>query len=157
VDMQYTRNDLDFGRTNFRVRGDVLDIFPAYEEDLAFRVEFFGDDVERLSEFDPLTGKVRRRLQEIAIYPSSHYVTPEEVRLNAIDTIKLELAERIKFFEGQNKLVEMQRIQQRTMYDVEMIKEVGFCKGIENYSRHFSRRMPGEPPPCLVDYFPKDY
>jgi len=157
VDMQYTRNDLDFTRTNFRVRGDVLDIFPAYEEDIAFRVEFFGDDVERLSEFDPLTGKIRRRLDQISIYPSSHYVTPEDVRLQAIDTIKKELAEQIKFFESQNKLVEMQRIQQRTMYDVEMIREVGFCKGIENYSRHFSRRVPGEPPPCLVDYFPKDF
>lgn len=157
VDMQYTRNDIDFARKNFRVRGDVLDIFPAYEEDIAFRVEFFGDDVERLSEFDPLTGKIRRRLVEISIYPSSHYVTPEEVRLGAIDTIKLELAEQMKYFESQNKLLELQRIQQRTMYDIEMIREVGFCKGIENYSRHFSRRLAGEPPPCLIDYFPKDY
>lgn len=157
VDMQYTRNDLEFARTNFRVRGDVLDIFPAYEEDIAYRVEFFADDIERLSEFDPLTGKIRRRLEQISIYPSSHFVTPEEVRLDAIESIKKELAEQIKYFESQNKLIEMQRIQQRTMYDIEMIREVGFCKGIENYSRHFSRRMPGEPPPCLVDYFPKDY
>ncbi len=157
VDMQYTRNDIDFGRKNFRVRGDVLDIFPAYEEDIAFRVEFFGDDVERLSEFDPLTGKIRRRMQEIAVYPGSHYVTPEEVRLIAIESIKEELKEQIKVFESQNKLIEMQRIQQRTMYDIEMIREVGFCKGIENYSRHFSRRQPGEPSPCLIDYFPDDF
>lgn len=157
VDMQYTRNDIDFGRKNFRVRGDVLDVFPAYEEDIAFRVEFFGDDVERLSEFDPLTGKIRRRLAQICIFPGSHYVTPESVRLSAIDSIKAELAEQIKFFDSQNKLLEMQRIQQRTLYDIEMIREVGFCKGIENYSRHFSRRNPGEPSPCLIDYFPKDY
>lgn len=157
VDMQYNRNDIDFARTNFRVRGDVLDIFPAYEEDIAYRVEFFGDDVERLSEFDPLTGKVRRRIEQVSIYPSSHHVTPEDVRLHAIDTIKQELAEQVKFFESQNKLIEMQRIQQRTMYDLEMVREVGFCKGIENYSRHFSRRVPGEPPPCLIDYFPKDF
>ncbi len=157
VDMQYTRNDIDFGRTNFRVRGDVLDIFPAYEEDIAYRVEFFGDDVERLSEFDLLTGKIRRRLGHVSIYPGSHYVTPEEVRLSAIETIKQELKEQIKFFEANNKLIEMQRIQQRTMYDIEMIREVGFCKGIENYSRHFSRRKPGEPSPCLIDYFPEDY
>ncbi len=157
VDMQYTRNDTDLARKNFRVRGDVLDIFPAYEEDIAYRVEFFGDDVERLSEFDPLTGKIRRRLANISIYPGSHYVTPEAVRLEAIASIKQELAEQIKFFDSQNKLIEMQRIQQRTMYDIEMIKEVGFCKGIENYSRHFSGRNPGEPSPCLIDYFPSDY
>lgn len=157
VDMQYTRNDIDFARTNFRVRGDVLDIFPAYEEDIAYRVEFFGDDVERLSEFDPLTGKVRRRLGQISVYPGSHYVTPEEVRLSAIQSIRSELKEQVTFFDSQNKLVEMQRIQQRTMYDIEMIKEVGFCKGIENYSRHFSRRNPGEPSPCLIDYFPDDF
>ncbi len=157
VDMQYTRNDLDFARANFRVRGDVLDVFPAYEEDIAFRVEFFGDEVERLSEFDPLTGKIRRRLHEISIYPGSHYVTPEEVRLDAIESIKKELAEQVKYFESQNKLIEMQRIQQRTLYDIEMLREVGFCKGIENYSRHFSKRRPGEPSPCLIDYFPDDY
>lgn len=157
VDMQYTRNDIDLGRKNFRVRGDVLDIFPAYEEDIAFRVEFFGDDVERLSEFDPLTGKIRRHLNSVSIYPGSHYVTPEEVRLTAIESIKEELKEQMKLFDSQNKLVEMQRIQQRTMYDIEMMREVGFCKGIENYSRHFSRRRPGEPSSCLIDYFPEDY
>lgn len=157
VEMQYKRNDLDFARATFRVRGDVLEIFPAYEEDLAVRIEFFDDDIERVSEIDPLTGKVKRRVNEITIYPSSHHVTPEEVRLRAIDTIKAELQERMAFFEKENRLVELQRIQQRTMYDLEMIKEVGTCKGIENYSRHFSQRKPGDPPPCLIDYFPPDY
>ena len=157
VEMQYQRNDYDFSRATFRVRGDILDIFPAYEEDLAIRVEFFGDDIERLSEIDPLTGKVRKHLEHITIYPSSHHVTPEEVRLMAIESIKAELKERMAYFEAENKLVELQRIQQRTMYDLEMIKEVGFCKGIENYSRHFSHRRPGEPPPCLIDYFPDNY
>jgi len=157
VQMQYTRNDIDFCRASFRVRGDVLDIFLAYEEDVAYRVEFFGDEIDRLSEFDPLTGKVRTRLDEIRIYPGSHYVTPEEVRHSAIETIRKEMVERVAFFESQNKLIEAQRIRERTLYDLEMIKEVGFCKGIENYSRHFSRRNPGDPPPCLVDYFPKDF
>jgi excinuclease ABC subunit B len=157
VEMQYKRNDYDFARANFRVRGDVIDIFPAYEEDLAIRVEMFGDDIERLCEIDPLTGKVRRVISEINIYPSSHHVTPEEVRLQAIETIKAELVERKAYFEKENKLIELQRIQERTMYDLEMIKEVGFCKGIENYSRHFAFRKEGEPPACLIDYFPKDY
>lgn len=157
VEMQYKRNDFDFFRSTFRVRGDVLDIFPAYEEDLALRVEFFGDEIERISEIDPLTGKLKRRIQEFTLYPSSHHVTPEEVRLHAIETIKAELVERKKYFEAENKLIELQRIHERTMYDVEMLKEVGSCKGIENYSRHFSMRQPGEPPPCLIDYFPKDY
>lgn len=157
VEMQYTRNDYDFSRTTFRVRGDVLEIFPAYEEDRAVRVEFFGDEIERISEIDPLTGKVIRRLEEVTIYPGSHHVTPEEVRLEAIETIKLELKERLETFEHENKLIEMQRIRERTMHDLEMIKEVGFCKGIENYSRHFSKRKPGDPPPCLIDYFPEDY
>jgi excinuclease ABC subunit B len=157
VEMQYKRNDYDFARATFRVRGDVLEIFPAYEEDLAIRVEFFGDDIERISETDPLTGKVKRRIQEATIYPSSHHVTPEEVRLEALQTIRSELAERMELFEKNNQLLERQRIQQRTMYDLEMIKEVGFCKGIENYSRHFSRRQPGDPPPCLIDYFPQDF
>lgn len=157
VEMQYKRNDFDFARANFRVRGDILEIFPAYEEDLALRVEFFDDDIERISEIDPLTGKVKRRVNDITIYPSSHHVTPEEVRLNAIQTIRAELKERMAFFEKENQLVELQRIQQRTMYDLEMLKEVGTCKGIENYSRHFSQRQPGEPPPCLIDYFPSDF
>lgn len=157
VEMQYKRNDFDFSRSTFRVRGDVLDIFPAYEEDLAYRVEFFGDEVERISEIDPLTGKIRGRRDSITIYPSSHHVTPEEVRVNALETIRAELKERMEFFEKDNKLLELQRIQQRTNYDLEMIKEVGTCKGIENYSRHFSSRKPGEPPPCLMDYFPGDF
>lgn len=157
VEMQYKRNDYDFSRSTFRVRGDVLEIFPAYEEDLALRVEFFDDDIERISEIDPLTGKVKRRINDVTIYPSSHHVTPEEVRLHAIGTIKEELKERMAFFEKENKLIELQRIQERTMHDVEMIKEVGFCKGIENYSRHFSQRSPGDPPPTLIDYFPPDY
>jgi excinuclease ABC subunit B len=157
VEMQYKRNDFDFARATFRVRGDVIEIFPAYEEDLAIRIEMFGDDIEKISEIDPLTGKTRKKLEEITIYPSSHHVTPEEVRLHAIETIKIELQERMAEFEKENKLVELQRIQQRTRYDLEMIKEVGFCKGIENYSRHFSQRKPGEPPPCLINYFPSDY
>lgn len=157
VDMQYRRNDFDFSRSTFRVRGDILEIFPAYEEDLAIRVEMFGDDVERISEIDPLTGKVKRTIESITIYPSSHHVTPEEVRLHAIQTIKDELKERMEFYEKENRLVELQRIQQRTMYDLEMLKEVGTCKGIENYSRHFSQRLPGDPPPCLLDYFPSNY
>lgn len=157
VEMQYKRNDYDFARATFRVRGDVLEIFPAYEEDLALRVEFFGDDIERISEIDPLTGKLFRRVESTTIYPSSHHVTPEEVRLSAIETIKEELKDRTAYFEKENRLVEAQRIDQRTRYDLEMIKEIGFCKGIENYSRHFSKRMPGDPPPCLINYFPKQF
>lgn len=157
VEMQYKRNDYDFARSTFRVRGDVLEIFPAYEEDLAIRVEFFGDDIERISEIDPLTAKVLRKVETITIYPSSHHVTPEEVRLRAIETIKAELKERMEYFEKENRLIELQRIDQRTRYDLEMIKEIGFCKGIENYSRHFSHRQAGDPPPCLIDYFPKNF
>lgn len=157
VEMQYKRNDMDFSRSTFRVRGDLLEIFPAYEEDLALRVEFFDDEIERLSEIDPLTGKVKRRIEAFTLYPSSHHVTPEEVRFNAIRTIGEELAGRAAFYEKQNMLVEHQRIWQRTMYDLEMLKEVGTCKGIENYSRHFSQRSPGAPPPCLIDYFPSDF
>lgn len=157
VSMQYKRNDLDFSRSTFRVRGDVLDIFPAYEDDMGVRVEFFGDEIERMSEIDPLTGKVRHALDKITIYPSSHHVTPEDVRYQALQTIRNELDERKIVFETDKKYIEHQRIHERTMYDLEMIKEVGFCKGIENYSRHFSLRPPGEPPPCLIDYFPQDY
>ena len=157
VDMQYKRNDYDFARATFRVRGDVVEIFPAYEEDMALRIEMFGDDIERISEIDPLTGKVNRRVETVTIYPSSHHVTPEEVRLHAIETIKAELKERMEYYEKEKRYVELQRIQQRTMYDLEMIKEVGFCKGIENYSRHFSQRRPGDPPPCLINYFPSNY
>lgn len=157
VDMQYKRNDVDFFRATFRVRGDRVDIFPAYEEDLAIRIEFFGDEIESLKEIDPLTGKTRKQLQSITIYPSSHHVTPEEVRLQAIETIKSELKERMAYYEAANKLLELQRISERTHYDLEMLREVGTCKGIENYSRHFSRRAPGDPPPCLLDYFPSNY
>ncbi len=157
VEMQYKRNDYDFYRATFRVRGDVLDIFPAYEEDMALRVEFFGDEIEQISVIDPLTGKKKGSLATVTIYPSSHHVTPGEVRLQAIESIKVELHERMAFFEKEGKLLERERIHQRTMYDLEMIREVGFCKGIENYSRHLGRRLPGEPPPCLIDYFPKDY
>lgn len=157
VEMQYKRNDMDFARGNFRVRGDVLEIFPAYEDELALRVELFGDTVERLSEIDPLTGKVLRRIERAIIYPGSHYVTPEDIRHQARMTIQTELKERVDFFEKGQKYLEKQRIFERTTYDLEMIKEVGYCKGIENYSRHFSQRSPGDPPPCLIDYFPKDY
>lgn len=157
VEMQYERNDYDFARATFRVRGDVIDIFPAYEDDLALRVEFFGDEIDRISEIDPLLGKPIRSIESTTIYPGSHHVTPEEVRLEAIETIKSELKARVKYFEDNNQLIEAQRVHQRTMHDIEMIKEVGFCKGIENYSRHFSRRSEGDPPSCLLDYFPDDY
>jgi excinuclease ABC subunit B len=157
VEMQYKRNDIEFMRSTFRVRGDTIDIFPAYEEDVAIRVEMFGDDIEKISELDPLTGKIKRSLSTVTIYPSSHHVTPEEVRCQAIETIRSELQERKKFYENEKRYLELERIQQRTMYDIEMLKEVGTCKGIENYSRHFSMRKPGEPPPCLLDYFPSNY
>ncbi len=157
VEMHYKRNDFDLMRSTFRARGDILEIMPAYEENFAYRVEFFGDEIERISEIDPLTGRVHKRLEQITIYPGSHHVTPESVRLNAIETIKVELKERVAFYEEQKRFVEMQRIHQRTVYDLEMMKQIGFCKGIENYSRHFSRRFAGDPPPCLLDYFPKDF
>lgn len=157
VEMHYKRTDYDLARATFRARGDILEIVPAYEDDLAYRIEFFGDTVERLSEIDPLTGKVRARLENLTLYPGSHYVTPESVRWQAIDSIRKELALRIETFESENRLVEAQRIKERTRYDLEMIREIGFCKGIENYSRHFSRRNPGDPPPCLLDYFPHDF
>lgn len=157
VEMHYKRNDFDLIRATFRARGDVLEVMPAYEEHFAYRIEFFGDEIERISEIDPLTGKVRKRLEKISIYPGSHHVTPEGVRLHAIDTIREELKERTAHFEQEQKWVEMQRIGQRTKYDIEMMKEIGFCKGIENYSRHFSKRQAGDPPPCLLDYFPKNF
>lgn len=157
VEMQYKRNDMDFYRGTFRVRGEVIEIFPAYEDELAIRVECFGEEIERVSEIDPLTGKVLRRVESATIYPSSHHVTPEGVREEATRTIEAEMKERIAYFQEHNKLIEAQRIGERTRHDLEMIREIGFCKGIENYSRHFSRRQPGGPPPCLLDYFPKDY
>jgi excinuclease ABC subunit B len=157
VEMQYKRNDFELSRSSFRARGDVLEIMPAYEEDKAFRIEFFGNEIDRIAEIDPLTGKVRKKIDGITIFPGSHHVTPEEVRLSAIETIKEELKERIAYFEKENRLIEKQRIHERTSYDLEMMKEIGFCKGIENYSRHFSKRLAGEPPPCLLDYFPEDF
>ena len=157
VELHYKRNDFELARATFRARGDVLEIVPAYEDDLAYRIEFFGDEIERISEIDPISGKVRQRLQAISIYPGSHHVTPESVRLEAIDKIRQELNERITYFQENGKLIEAQRIKERTNYDLEMIKEMGFCKGIENYSRHFSKRSEGLPPPCLIDYFPDDF
>lgn len=157
VQMHYKRSDYDLARTTFRARGDVLEIMPAYEEDIAYRVEFFGDDIERISAIDPLTGGVKKRLEQITIFPGSHHVTPQEVRFRALDSIKEELAERAAFFEKEKKYIEHQRILERTKYDLEMIREIGTCKGIENYSRHFSGRNAGDPPPCLIDYFPKDF
>ncbi len=157
VELHYNRGDYDLARATFRARGDVLEIAPAYEDDLAYRIEFFGDVIDRISEIDPLTGKVRKRLDAITIFPGSHYVTPESVRYDAIQSIRAELSERIDLFERENRLVEAQRIKERTRYDLEMIREIGFCKGIENYSRHFSKRLPGQPSPCLIDYFPEDF
>ena len=157
VEMHYKRNDMDFFRGIFRVRGDILEIYPAYETDLAYRIEFFDEEMERISEIDPLTGKVRQRLDQITIYPGSHHVTPHEVRMRALETIKEELNQRMTYFEQEEKLLERERIHQRTLYDLEMIKEIGFCKGVENYSRHFSGRGPGDAPSCLIDYFPDDY
>ena len=157
IELQYTRNDFELSRSHFRVRGDILEIVPAYEDDLGYRIEFFGDEIERISEIDPLTGKVKARVKGLSIYPGSHHVTPEEARLSAMVTIKKELKERSDHFRLENLLVEQQRIEQRTRYDLEMIKEIGYCKGVENYSRHFAARNPGEPPACLLDYFPSDY
>lgn len=157
IELQYTRNDFELSRSHFRVRGDILEIVPAYEDDLGYRVEFFGDELERISEIDPLTGKVKRRVKRLAIYPGSHHVTPEEARVNAMKTIKEELRGQSDYFRSENLLIEQQRIEQRTKYDLEMIKEIGYCKGVENYSRHFGGRNPGEPPSCLLDYFPSDF
>ena len=156
VDIQYKRNDIDFQRGTFRVRGDTVDILPVYERNEAVRIEFFGDSIDRLSIFDPLTQQFIRDLDRIAIYPASHYVTPEEPLRRATQAIREELIERIAYFESQNQLIEAQRIDQRTMFDLEMIKEVGYCQGIENYSRHLMERTPGAPPPTLLDYFPAD-
>ncbi len=156
IQMQYTRNDIDFGRGTFRVRGDTLDIFPAEHAELAVRVELFDDEVDSLQLFDPLTGRVRQKIPRFTVYPGSHYVTPRSTVLRAIETIKDELRERLEFFRKENKLIEEQRIEQRTRFDLEMMQEIGFTKGIENYSRHLSGAKPGEPPPTLVDYLPQD-
>jgi excinuclease ABC subunit B len=157
VDIQYSRNDFDFQRGTFRVRGDVVEIFPASYENTAIRVEMFGDEIDSISEFDPLLGTPLQKLEKIAVYPNSHYVIPESRMKTAIDGIHEELRERIQYFRRMNKLIEAQRIEQRTMFDLEMIQEMGYCHGIENYSRHLSGRAPGEPPPTLLDYFPGDY
>ena len=156
IQMQYTRNEVDFGRGTFRVRGDTIDIVPAEHAELAIRVEMFDDEIESLQLFDPLTGRVRQKIPRFTVYPGSHYVTPRSTVLRAIESIKLELADRLEFFRKENKLIEEQRIEQRTRFDLEMMAEIGFTKGIENYSRHLSGAMPGEPPPTLVDYLPKD-
>ncbi len=154
--MQYARNDMDFRRGVFRVRGDVLDIFPAEHGETALRVTLFDDLVESLQLFDPLTGQVLHRVPRFTLYAKSHYVTPRDTVVRAIEAIKVELRERIDFFQSSGKLLELQRIQQRTQFDLEMLNELGFCKGIENYSRHLSGRGPGEPPPTLIDYLPSD-
>ncbi|MBM7060851.1 excinuclease ABC subunit B [Pseudomonas sp. UL073] len=156
TELQYTRNDMDFARASFRVRGDVIDVFPAESELEAIRVELFDDEVESLSAFDPLTGEVIRKLPRFTFYPKSHYVTPRETLLGAVDQIKLELAERLEYLRSNNRLVEAQRLEQRTRFDLEMILELGYCNGIENYSRYLSGRGPGEPPPTLYDYLPDE-
>ena len=156
IQMQYKRNEVDFGRGTFRVRGDTIDVFPAEHAELAVRIEMFDDEIESLQLFDPLTGKVRQKIPRFTVYPGSHYVTPRETVLRAIETIKAELRERLDFFRKENKLVEEQRLEQRTRFDLEMMQEIGFTKGIENYSRHLSGGKPGDPPPTLVDYLPKD-
>ncbi len=156
VEIQYSRNDLDFHRGTFRVRGDVVEVFPAYEEDRAVRVEFFGDTVEAISEIDPLRGKVIRRLDRVAIYPASHYVTEKSRLIKSVDLILDEMRDRVEFFRSTGKYIEAQRIEERTRFDVEMLKEMGYCNGIENYSRYLTGRAPGQPPPTLLEYFPKD-
>ena len=156
IGMQYQRNDFDFSRGTFRVRGDVIDIFPAENNETAVRVSLFDDEVDSISLFDPLTGEVFNKIPRFTIYPKSHYVTTRETTLRAMETIKAELRERVDFFVKEQKLVEAQRIEQRTRFDLEMLNEIGFCKGIENYSRHLSGAKPGEPPPTLIDYLPKD-
>ena len=156
VRMQYQRNDLDFSRGNFRVRGDTIDVFPAEHSEMALRIELFDDEIESLQLFDPLTGRIRQKIPRFTVYPSSHYVTPREQVLAAVETIKVELAQRLQELVGMGKLVEAQRLEQRTRFDLEMLSEVGHCKGIENYSRHLSGAAPGEAPPTLTDYLPKD-
>ena len=157
IDMQYDRNDMDFHRGTFRVRGDVVEIIPAYESDVAIRVEFFGDEIDRITEVDVLTGEIRRELNHIALYPASHYVVPMERILEASKAIEKEMEEQVAYFKSEDKLLEAQRISERTNFDLEMMKETGFCSGIENYSRHLAGLKPGEPPYTLMDYFGDDY
>ena len=157
IDMQYDRNNMDFHRGTFRVRGDVVEIIPAYESDVAIRVEFFGDEIDRITEVDVLTGEIRRELNHIALYPASHYVVPMERILEASKAIEKEMEEQVAYFKSEDKLLEAQRISERTNFDLEMMKETGFCSGIENYSRHLAGLKPGEPPYTLMDYFGDDY
>lgn len=156
VRMQYQRNDVDFSRGKFRVRGDTIDVFPAEHSEMAIRIELFDDEIESLQLFDPLTGRIRQKIPRFTVYPSSHYVTPRDQVLAAVETIKTELSDRLKELVGMGKLVEAQRLEQRTRFDLEMLSEVGHCKGIENYSRHLSGSAPGDPPATLTDYLPKD-
>jgi len=157
VEIQYERNDTDFHRGTFRVRGDVIEVFPAYDSERALRIEFFGDEVEAISQIDPLRGVVLQKLSKCAIFPASHYVSTKENLERAVEQIRLDLEERIRLFKAQGKLLEAQRIEQRTYYDIEMMEEMGFCQGIENYSRYLDGRQPGEPPYTLIDYFPDDF
>ena len=157
VELQYERNDIDFTRNKFRVRGDVVEIFPAYSSESVIRVEFFGDEIDRISELNPITGEIKSDLRHAAIYPASHYIVPREKIEIAIKEIEAELEERIEYFKARGKLLEAQRIEQRTRYDIEMLREIGFCSGIENYSRVLSGRKPGSVPYTLLDYFPEDY
>ncbi|MEJ8823133.1 excinuclease ABC subunit UvrB [Variovorax humicola] len=156
IRMQYTRNEQDFSRGTFRVRGDTIDVFPAEHSELAIRIELFDDEIETLQLLDPLTGRIRQKIPRFTVYPSSHYVTPRDKVMSAVETIKLELADRLKELVGAGKLVEAQRLEQRTRFDLEMLSEIGHCKGIENYTRHLSGAAPGEPPATLTDYLPKD-
>jgi excinuclease ABC subunit B len=156
TEMQYERTPYDLGRGSFRVRGDVLEVWPAYEDD-AVRIEFFGDEIDKMSRIDPITGKTSGSYDRLAIYPRTHYVTPRERLMHAMENIRVELDERVAFLRANDRLLEAQRLSQRTMFDLEMIAELGYCNGIENYSRHLSGRQPGEPPPTLIDYFPKDF
>ncbi len=156
IAMQYDRNDFDFGRGCFRVRGDIIDVFPSENSETAVRISLFDDEIDTIQLFDPLTGQVFNKIHNFRIFPSSHYVTAREATVRAMETIKQELRDRVKFYLGENKLVEAQRIEQRTRFDLEMLNEIGFCKGIENYSRHLTGRPPGSPPPTLIDYLPQD-
>ncbi|MDD6439613.1 MAG: excinuclease ABC subunit UvrB [Lachnospiraceae bacterium] len=157
ISLHYDRNEMDFHRSTFRVKGDTLDIFPADTDEYAYRVEFFGDEIDRICEIDPLTGQVRRELNFIAVFPASHYVMPQDKIVKATESIKAELEERVKYFKSEDKLLEAQRIAERTNYDIEMLRETGFCTGIENYSRHMEGREPGSPPQTLMDYFPDEF
>ena len=157
VDIQYQRSDYDFHRGTFRVRGDILEVFPAYEDTSSVRIEFFDNKIESLNEFDPIRGKVQRRVERVAIYPASHYVTSEDRMKKAVVAIREELKDRLQQLRAENKLLEAQRVEQRTRYDLELLAEMGFCPGIENYSRHLTGRRPGEPPPTLLNYFPENF